>query len=202
MVSKFPDETLRMRRRNLNLCICACSKTNFCLARPIWRNHHPFTLCWRELDTPGAVSASVFKGDKFYSVFVPVSSISGTRALTALVVFECRLIRHRALMHLIWIWTVGQCLSPGFTDNLLYTALGRHSDKNSTAINNHYLDFVQTRGLISLVSGNHGDNNLNGSLIYVYFVSIVNNWPKIDTSKKGSARKEKNAPNWSAFFTV
>ena len=25
--SKYPDDTLRMRRMNLNLCICACSET-------------------------------------------------------------------------------------------------------------------------------------------------------------------------------
>ena len=36
----------------------------------------------------------------------------------------------------------------------------RHSDKNSAATNNHFLDFVQTRGLISLVNDNHLDNNL------------------------------------------
>ena len=44
-----------------------------------------------------------------------------------------------------------QCPSPDFTDNPLYTALWRQSDKNSVAINNLYLDFVQTRGLISFV---------------------------------------------------
>ena len=48
------------------------------------------------------------------------------------------------LQHLICIC---QCPStkpsPGFTDNPLYTALWRYSDKNSTSINNSYLEFVQ-----------------------------------------------------------
>ena len=51
-------------------------------------------------------------------------------------------------------------LSPGCTDNPLYTALWRHSDKNSTAINKRYLDFVQTRGLMPLVRDDHVDNSL------------------------------------------
>ena len=53
-----------------------------------------------------------------------------------------------------------QCSSSGFRDNPLYKALWRRSDKNSADINNRYLDFVQTRGLISLVNDNHMDNNL------------------------------------------
>ena len=50
---------------------------------------------------------------------------------------------------------------PGFTDNpvYMYMALWRHSD-NSAAKNNRYMDFVQTRALISLVNDNHVDNNL------------------------------------------
>ena len=51
-----------------------------------------------------------------------------------------------------------------------------HSDvKNSAAINNRYLDFIQTRGLMSLVNGKHMDNNLKKNLMYVYFGLIVNN---------------------------
>ena len=38
--------------------------------------------------------------------------------------------------------TVCQCLSPGFTDNPLSTALWCQSDNNRMAINSHYLDFV------------------------------------------------------------
>ena len=68
------------------------------------------------------------------------------------------------LWHLIWVCTVCQCPSPGFTDNPLYTALWRHSDKNNAAINNSYLDFVQTPSLISLVNDNHVDNNLKKTL--------------------------------------
>ena len=41
----------------------------------------------------------------------------------------------------------------------------RHSDKNSAAINNRYLDFVQTCGLISLVNDNQVDN-LTEILVY------------------------------------
>ena len=68
----------------------------------------------------------------------------------------------------------------GFTDNPLYTALWRHSDKNSAAIKKRYLDFVQTRGLISLVNDNHVDNSVKEILIYVYKMyldSIANNRP-------------------------
>ena len=54
-------------------------------------------------------------------------------------------------------------------------ALWRHSDKNSAALSNHSLDFVQTRDLTSLVNDNHVANNLKEILVYVYFGSIVNN---------------------------
>ena len=50
--------------------------------------------------------------------------------------------------------------SLSFTDNQLYKALWHHSDKNRAAIHDHYLDVVQTRGLISLVNNNHMDNHL------------------------------------------
>ena len=52
-------------------------------------------------------------------------------------------------------------------------ALWRHSYKNSAAINNRYLDFWQTRALISLVNNNHMDNNLKEILVYVYLCSTV-----------------------------
>ena len=45
------------------------------------------------------------------------------------------------------------------------------------AINNRYLDFVQTRGLFLLVNDNHTDKNLKENLMYVYFGSIVKNRP-------------------------
>ena len=35
--------------------------------------------------------------------------------------------------------------------------------KNSAAINNHYLDCIQTRGLVSLANDNHVDTNLKQS---------------------------------------
>ena len=76
------------------------------------------------------------------------------------------------------VCTVCQCSCPGFTDNPLYTAFWRLRDKNSTAINNHYLDFVQTRGIILFVNVNRVDNNLKVNLVYVYLGSIVNNCPK------------------------
>ena len=64
---------------------------------------------------------------------------------------------------------------------LQITLLTRHSDVTVTriavAINNRYLDFVQTHGLFSLVKGNHVDYNLKEILVYVYFGSIVNNPP-------------------------
>ena len=46
------------------------------------------------------------------------------------------LIRCCILQQLIWVCTVSQCRSTGFT------ALWRHSEKNSVAIDNHYLDFI------------------------------------------------------------
>ena len=86
--------------------------------------------------------------------------------------------KRRVLWRLIWVCTVCHYPSHGFTDNPLYTALRRHSDKNSSAVNNRYLDFVQTRGWISLVNDNHVDNNLKEMLAFVYYGSIVNNRPK------------------------
>ena len=50
-----------------------------------------------------------------------------------------------------------------------------YSNKNSTAINNRNIDFVQTCGLISLVNDNHVDNDLKEILVYIYYGSIVNN---------------------------
>ena len=35
-----------------------------------------------------------------------------------------------------------KCPSPGLTNNPLSPLIGRHSDKNSAAINNRYLDFL------------------------------------------------------------
>ena len=87
------------------------------------------------------------------------------------------LIRHRVLRRLIWICTVCQCASPGFTDSPLYTSLWRHSEKNNAAINNRYLDFVQTRGFISLVNDNIEHCILKQILKYVYFGRIVNSRP-------------------------
>ena len=52
-------------------------------------------------------------------------------------------------------------------------ALWPHSDKNSTAINNCYLDFIQTGSLISLVNDNHVNNIIQEILVYVYLGSIV-----------------------------
>ena len=59
-----------------------------------------------------------------------------------------------------------------FLQVTLYT-LWRHIDKNSAAINNSYMDFVQTRGLILLVNDNHVDNHLKEILLYVNFDPIV-----------------------------
>ena len=56
----------------------------------------------------------------------------------------------------------------------------RH-DKNSAAVNESYLDFVQTRGLISLVNGNHVDNSLKKILVSVNYGLVVNNPPKKET---------------------
>ena len=71
------------------------------------------------------------------------------------------LIGRRVLRRLILLCTVCRCLTPGFIDNPVYTALCRHSDKNRSAIIKRYLNFVQTRGLISFVNDNHVNNNLN-----------------------------------------
>ena len=49
--------------------------------------------------------------------------------------------------------------NPGCTDN---------HDKNSAAINNRYLDFVQTRCLLSLINDNHEDNNLKEMFVFEY----------------------------------
>ena len=89
--------------------------------------------------------------------------------------------QNRVLRRLIWVCTVCQCPSPGFTDNLLYIALWRQSDKNSPAVNNRYLDFVQTRDWILLVYDNHVDKNLKDFLcvcMYSSYDSIVNILPK------------------------
>ena len=85
------------------------------------------------------------------------------------------LIRRRVLRRLIWACTICQYHCPGFTDNLLYKAFLHHNDKNGATINNRYLDFVQTRGLISLVNDYHVDKDLKEILVHVYFGSIVNN---------------------------
>ena len=42
-------------------------------------------------------------------------------------------------------------------------------------MNNRYLDFVQTRGLITVVSDNNVDNNLKEFLVYLYSSTIVHN---------------------------
>ena len=44
----------------------------------------------------------------------------------------------------------------------------QHSDKNTAAINNCFLDFVQTRDLILLLNDIHVDNNLTEILVYVH----------------------------------
>ena len=88
------------------------------------------------------------------------------------------LIRRRIL---IWDCTVCQCPkcpSPGLTSNPLSTALWHHSDTNSAAINNRYLDFVQASGWISLVNDNHVDTYLKEIFAFVYYRSIVNNRSK------------------------
>ena len=64
--------------------------------------------------------------------------------------------------------------SQGFRDNPHYTALLRHNDKNDAAINNRYMDFVQTHCLILLVNDNHKDNTLKEILVYVYLESTEN----------------------------
>ena len=62
---------------------------------------------------------------------------------------------------------------------MLQTALSRHSGNNSAAINNRYLDFVQTCDLTSLSNDNHVDNYRREMLMSVYYDSIVNNRPKM-----------------------
>ena len=83
------------------------------------------------------------------------------------------LIRRSVMRRLIWVCKVCQRPStkpsPGFTNDPLYTALERHSDKNRVAINNGYLDL--------LVNENRVDSNLKEILVYVYFGLIVNSWP-------------------------
>ena len=56
--------------------------------------------------------------------------------------------------------------------------MARHIDKNSAAINKRHLDFIQTRGLISLISDDHVNNSLKESLVDVYYGLFVNNRPK------------------------
>ena len=84
---------------------------------------------------------------------------------------------------LIWFYTICQCPkcpSQDCIDNPLSKARWRHSDTNSAAINNRYLDFVQTRVLISLVkvNDNQVDNNPKEILVYVYLGWIVSNRSK------------------------
>ena len=61
-------------------------------------------------------------------------------------------------------------------------------------MNDRYLDFVQTRGLILLVNDNHVNNNLKAILVHVYYSSIVNNRPKNNnkTTNKGLKRAKNN----------
>ena len=64
---------------------------------------------------------------------------------------------------------VYQCPSPGFTDSPFLHGILTDSDKKSAAISKvALLDFVQTRGSISLVSDNQVDSNLRDILVYVY----------------------------------
>ena len=78
------------------------------------------------------------------------------------------LIRRRSLRRQIWVCAVCQYPSPGFIDAPPYTALWRHSDKTSAAKINRYLDFVQTRGLISLAHDNYVEYSLKEILVYIY----------------------------------
>ena len=93
---------------------------------------------------------------------------------------------------LIWFCIVCQCPSPDFADNPLYKALWGHRDKNSMAIGNHYLDFLQMCSLISLVNDNHVDNNLKEILLFVYYGLIVNSRPKKGYPHKFSYFLHKN----------
>ena len=70
---------------------------------------------------------------------------------------------------------------------------------NSTAINNCYLDFVQRRGLISLINDNHVDLNAKEILVHVYCGSIVKSRhptppppPPHPRKKKEKKKKKKN----------
>ena len=72
-------------------------------------------------------------------------------------------------------------------------ALWRHSDKNSAALNNRYPDYVQKRGMISLVNENHVGNKIKELLVYVYSGSFVNNRPK--NSRFAAITKHKLFPN-------
>ena len=88
------------------------------------------------------------------------------------------LIRCLRMRRLIWFCTVRQCLSilaAYFPDNHLHRAFWRHTDWKSATINTRYLDFIQTRGLSSLVNDDHVDNNLKEMSVHVYFCSNVNN---------------------------
>ena len=54
-------------------------------------------------------------------------------------------IKQRVICYSVWPQSaLFANASPGVTDNPLYTALWSHSNKNSAAINNLYLDFSQT----------------------------------------------------------
>ena len=71
----------------------------------------------------------------------------------------------------------------------------------SAAINNHYLDFVQTRGLISLVNDNHVDNNLKEILVHAYFGSTVNNRSKGESNEEEEKKKKKKKKKHAAKQT-
>ena len=59
------------------------------------------------------------------------------------------------------------------------------------AINNCYLDFVQTHGLISLVNDKHMDNNIKEISMNVYYGLIVNNQP----NKRNNGCSGKGTPS-------
>ena len=52
------------------------------------------------------------------------------------------------------------------------------------AINNRYMDFILTRGLIPLVNDNHLNNYLTEILVSEYLGSIVDKRPKNDMGNK------------------
>ena len=54
-----------------------------------------------------------------------------------------------------------------------------HSDKNSAAINNHYLDFVQTRELVSLVNDKSREQQLY-EILMLWF--NLNKWSNDETN--------------------